>query len=398
MTPEKPLRFGEFIALLALLMATAAFSTDAMLPSMGAIGAELSPDAPETAAMVLTLFLLGMGVGTLFAGPLSDSFGRKRVMLGGIAIYMMASALAALAPTMEVLLIARMIQGLGAAAPRVVSQALVRDLYSGRMMARVVSIGFTVFLLIPAVAPLIGAWIAGLFDWRAVFWSFLVFGTVASLWLWLRQPETLPASQRRAFNSAGLWRAMREVLGHPCVRLYLLALTFVYVTMFVWLGQVAMVFDVSFDRAAVFPMYFSLVAILAAPSSLMNAKLVMQFGMRQLAWSAIFVLIVTSTLVLVIFAGAPGPWAFWLFLGYMIVQFSALGFLVGNINALALEPMGHVAGMAASLVNGLATVLAAFLVMPLTYVFDGTPVPMAATVLISAILNATAMRRARRHS
>ncbi|MCB1396005.1 MAG: multidrug effflux MFS transporter [Rhodobacter sp.] len=397
MTPEKPLRFGEFIALLALLMATAAFSTDAMLPSMGAIGNELSPEAPEAVALVLTLFLLGMGVGTLFAGPLSDSFGRKRVMLGGIAIYMAAAAVAASAPTMEVLLVARAIQGLGAAAPRVVSQALVRDLYSGRMMARVISFGFTVFSLVPAVAPLIGAWIAGVFDWRGVFWSFLVFGTISALWLGLRQPETLPASQRRAFNSEGLWRAMREVLGHPRVRLYLLALTFVYITLFVWLGQVAMVFDVSFDRAAVFPMYFSLVALLAAPSSLMNAKLVMQFGMRQMAWSAIFVLLGISTVVLVVFAGTPGPWAFWLFLGYMIVQFSAMGFLLGNINALALEPMGHVAGMAASLVNGLATVLAALLVMPLTAVFDGTPVPMAATVLISTILNATAMRRARHY-
>lgn len=397
MTPSRPLRFGEFIALLALLMATVAYSVDAMLPLLVAIGNDLSPGAPERAQQVLTVFLLGLGLGTFIAGPLSDSLGRKRVILAGIALYMVAAVIAALSESMTMLLLARFVQGLGTAAPRVVSQALVRDLYAGRMMARVISFSMTVFTLVPAVAPLVGAQLGALFGWRAIFWSFLAFGSISALWLSLRQPETLPPERRQRLDARALWAALRQVLGHPRVRLYLAAQTFVYASMFVWLSEVALIFRSSFDRTEEFPMWFALVALLSAPSSLLNARLVLRLGMRRLIGIAVGGQILASVLVLGVFSADLGAAAFPVFMIYMITQFFAVGFLIGNLNALALEPMGHVAGMAASVMGGVSTIAAALVATPMSLLHDGTPVPLAVAVLLSAILNAACMIRARRY-
>ena len=378
MTPARPLPFGEFIALLALLMATVAYSVDAMLPLLAPIGAELSPQAPEQAQLVMVTFLLGLGLGTFVAGPLSDSFGRKRTILTGIALYMVAATVAAMAESMLALLVARFVQGLGTAAPRVVSQALVRDLYAGRMMARVISFSMTVFTLVPAVAPLIGAHLGASFGWRAIFWSFLAFGSISALWLLARQPETLPPERRQPLRPGTLWTALREVLGHPRVRLYLAAQTFVYASMFVWISEVALVFDSTFDRTEEFPLWFALTALLSAPSSFLNARLVLRHGMRRMAGSAVTAQIAMSALALAVFLAFPGGGGFWLFMAFMITQFFAIGFMIGNLNALALEPMGHVAGMAASVMGGVSTMAAALVAIPLSLVHDGTPVPYGA--------------------
>ena len=395
MTPAPQMRFGEFIVLLAMLMATVAYSIDAMLPLLEPIGQALSPDVPQRAQFVITAFLVGLGLGTLVLGPVSDALGRKPVILIGIAVYMLAAVVAATADTMTALLVARFVQGLGTAAPRVVSQAMVRDLYSGRMMARVVSFSMTVFALVPAVAPLIGAGLGNAFGWRAIFWSFLVFGLISALWLWLRQPETLPPECRVALRPAKLWGALREVLGHRRVRLYLLAQTFVYASMFIWLAELALVFNHSYDRADEFPRWFALVAVLAAPASLINARLVLRLGMRRLVTLALFGQITLSAVVLLVLLLGSLP--FWGFLGFMIAQFFSIGFLLGNLNALALEPMGHVAGMAASVMGGVSTVAAALVATPLAYVHDGTPLPVAVAVLLAYVLSAACMARAQRY-
>ncbi|MCA2010724.1 multidrug effflux MFS transporter [Cereibacter sphaeroides] len=397
-SPQKPLSFSEFIALLALLMATVAYSVDAMLPLLAPIGAELSPDNPDQGALVITVFMMGLGLGTFIMGPLSDAFGRKTVILSGIALYMLAATLAATSDNLTMLLAARFIQGLGCAAPRVVSQAMVRDLYSGRMMARVISFGMTIFTLFPAVAPWMGAHLGEWFGWRAIFWSFILFGVVSACWLGLRQPETLARENRRKLAVDPLWRALKTVLGHTRVRLYLLALTFVFTTMLTWLSSVSAIFESSFQRLDEFPSWFALVAILSAPASLINAKLVVRLGMRRMVGIALTFQLVTITLVLVSFlldlpfAGFP------LFLFFMMVQFFSIGFLIGNLNALALEPMGHVAGMAASVIGGVSTVVSALLASALASFGDGTPAPLAAAALCCLILASAMMLWARRYA
>ena len=376
------MRFGEFIALLALLFATVAFSIDAMLPVLGVIGAELSPPDPGRAQLVITVFVLGLGLGTFLSGPLSDRFGRKPVILCGIAVYMTAATVAALSKNLEVLLAARFVQGLGAAAPRVVSQALVRDLYVGRQMARVMSIAMAIFVLVPAVAPLIGAYIAAGFGWRAIFWSFLVFGILSGTWLALRQPETLAPENRRSLRAADLWEALREVLGNGRVRLFLAALALSFAPMFAWLASVALIFEETFDRGPEFPYWFALVAVLSAPASLINAKLVIRLGMQRLVAVALSAQIASALVFLIMVQlGSVGFAAFVIF---MWLQFFSIGLIFGNLNALALEPLGHVAGMATSVMGGVSTMLAAIIATPIARAFDGTAGPLAMGAFLCA--------------
>jgi len=373
----RSLPFPEFVALLALLFSTVAFSTDAMLPMMAGMGRELSPADPGRIQLVITVFMVGLGLGTFIAGPLSDALGRKRVILGGIALYMAAAVLAARAQTLDMLLLARFIQGLGAAGPRVVAQAMVRDLYAGRLMARVMSFAMTLFVLVPAVAPLMGAGIGAAFGWRAIFWSFLIFGAVSALWLGLRQPETLPAARRRPLRAATLGRALAEVLGHARVRLYLAALTCAFAGMFVWISSVALIFDVTYGRAAEFPWWFALVALLSAPAALMNARFVMRLGMQRLILLGLAAQLASSVVLIAGLRMDLGAAEFWLFLAMMGVQFFTVASIFGNLNALALEPMGHIAGVAASVMSGVSTAAAAVIATPVARAFDGTPMALA---------------------
>ena len=392
--PARPLGPTEFIALIAMLFATIAFSIDAMLPALPEIAAELTPAAPNAAQLIITAFVLGMGIGTLFAGPLSDSFGRRRVIVAGSALYCMGAAMAWAAPTLETVLVARVLQGLGAAAPRVVSLALVRDIHSGRQMARVVSFAMMVFTLVPAAAPLLGQLIIDAAGWRAIFAAFIGFSALSVAWLVLRQPETLPPAARRPLAFAPLAAALREVLAHPSVRRAILVQALCFGMLFGTLSSTQPVFDTTFGRAAEFPLWFALIALVAGSASLLNAALVVRLGMRRM----VIVTLTAQAAASVAMAGltAAGAWppalAFPAYLVWTTGVFFMAGLTLGNLNAIALEPMGHVAGMAASVTGALATVAGVALAAPLGLAFDGTPVPLAAGTAALAATGALLMR------
>ncbi|MEX0278810.1 MAG: MFS transporter, partial [Ruegeria sp.] len=187
---------GEFIALIAMMFATIAFSIDAMLPALPEIGAQLSPDDTNKAQLILTSFVLGMGIGTFFTGPISDAVGRKPVIYGGAALYILASAIAWASSSLELVLAARILQGLGAAGPRVVAMAIIRDLYAGREMARIISIAMMIFTLVPAIAPMMGAGVIALVGWRGIFVCFILFAIIILIWMTLRLPESLAPENR----------------------------------------------------------------------------------------------------------------------------------------------------------------------------------------------------------
>lgn len=384
----------EFIVLIAALFATIAFSIDAMLPALPQIAAELSPDAPNAAQLILTSFVLGMGIGTLFAGPLSDAFGRKPVILAGAALYCAAALVAYLAPTLEGVLIARLLQGLGSAGPRVVSLALVRDLYKGREMARVVSFAMMIFTLVPAIAPFIGQgiiWVAG---WRGIFLAFVAFSALSMIWFWFRQPETVPVAARRPLQMASLTAAFLEVLSHRVVVVSIAVQTLVFACLFATLSATQPILDQVYGEGERFPIWFALIALVSGTASLINAKLVVRLGMRRMITFTLAAQVVFSALMLAAKAGGvwPPALAFPAHLLWTTGVFFMTGLTIGNLNALGLEPVGHVAGMAASVIGAIATVVSVVLAAPVGLMFDGTAYPLMAGVAVFAAVGWGLMR------
>lgn len=384
---RQPLSRPEFIALIALIMATTAFSIDAMLPALPQIADSLTPDAPNRAQLIITSFVLGMGVGTLVTGPLSDAFGRKPVVVAGSALYAVGAVLAYFSHTLEGLLAARVVQGLGAAGGRVVAVALIRDLYAGRGMARIMSFVMMVFTLVPAIAPSAGAGIIALFGWREIFLAFVLFAIVSSTWLMLRQPETLAPENRRPFNARQLARASREVLGNATVRWATLAQTLCFGMLFANLSSTQPLFDQTYGRGDQFPLWFAGIALVAATGAMLNARLVVIHGMRALARATLTVQVALSaTMAIVTLAPLPATLEFALFVVWTASIFFQMSLTVGNLNALAMEPMGHLAGLAASIISAVATIGAVVLAVPIGLAYDGTPLPMAVGVMTLAAL------------
>lgn len=378
-TPGARSRIGnvELITLLAMMSGVVAFSIDSMLPALPRIGAELSPDAINRAQLVISSFVMGMGLGTFLVGPLSDAFGRKPVILAGAAIYAVGAVLALAAPSLELLVLARMLQGLGVSAARIVSMAIIRDLYSGREMARLMSFVTMVFTLVPAIAPLVGSGIIAIAGWRGVFGSFLIFALLYSLWMSLRLEEPLPANKRQRFHAATLWLAAKEVLAYRSVRLATLILTLCFAALWASLSSIQQIVGDTYGRAGQFPYWFGLIALIAGGTSLLNAALVIRLGMRRLIAIALVAQIGLSLAALALFQFTlPSGFGFAIYFVWQASVFCMVSLTLGNLTSLAMEPLGHVAGMAASLISGLATVGSVLIAIPIGLAFDGTPVPL----------------------
>ena len=378
-----------------MMFATIAFSIDAMLPVLPDIAADVAPGGTAQAALILTFFVMGMGFGTFFMGPLSDAWGRRPVLYLGLGIYALGAVLSWVAPTLELMLAARVLQGLGASGPRVVSAAIIRDLYSGRSMASILSLTMMVFLLVPGIAPLIGAQIADAFGWRAIFAAFLIFGVVLILWFGLRMRETLAPEDRRPLRWPLLMDSVRQILMHPTVRLSIIVQTLMMAILFSILTMVQPIFDVTFGRADSFPIWFGAIAVASGVSSLLNAAIVGRFGMRKLVtWALAVQVLVSSFFVLHLLSDLPG-----VFVVYLVWQWGVMfqaGLTVANLNAIAMEPMGHIAGMAASVIGAVSTVLGALIASPVGLLFDGTPLPLVLLILLFCIIASVLMQMMRR--
>ncbi|MDE0968921.1 MAG: multidrug effflux MFS transporter [Octadecabacter sp.] len=385
--PTNALGQVEFVALIAMLTASVAFSIDAMLPALPNIGEDLSPGSLNRAQLIITSFVLGMGLGTFITGPLADRFGRKTVILWGAILYVCATAFAFFTTTLETMLAARVLMGLGASAPRVVAMALVRDLYSGREMARIMSFVMLVFSLVPALAPTLGAGIIAFSNWRSIFIAFAIFMTLITCWLMLRQPETLATENRRPLSITNLLSAVREVYIHPTARLATFVQTLSMGMLFSVLSSTQQVFDQTYGQGDTFHLWFGGIAIFAASASIINARLVGRLGMRPIIKTMMLAQIfMSSGIIFVVMLELPNHIELLFYAIWTISVFFQAGLTLGNLNALAMEPMGHIAGSAASVVTATATVGAAIIAIPVGLSFDGTPLPLTISIFFAACL------------
>jgi DHA1 family bicyclomycin/chloramphenicol resistance-like MFS transporter len=379
----------EFVALVAMLFATIAISIDAMLPALPEIAATLSPEAPNAAQLVVTSFVLGMGLGTLFTGPLSDAFGRKRVILAGSGLYALAALACYFAPSLEILLAARLLQGLAAAAPRTVAIAMVRDLYSGREMAKIMSFAMMIFTIVPALAPLMGQGVIALGGWHSIFLAYILFSGLCMLWLGLRQPETLPTDKRRPLHLGTLWTGTKQLFTHRIVLLSTLLQTLTLACLFATLSSLQGIFERQFDRAETFPLWFAVIAVASMGGSLLNSRIVMTLGMRRVVQRTYAGVLILSLVALATLGTdlMQGNFSFAMQLVWCIGLFSMMGLTMGNLNALAMEPVGHFAGLAASVISSLATVGSVLLAIPIGLAFNGTSTPLILGVTVLTALN-----------
>ena len=389
----------EFIAGMGMMMALVAFSIDSVLPGMGTIGLALSPQDPSAARWVVTSFVLGLGLGTLVTGALSDAFGRRPVMFGGAVVYVVGAAAAALSSSLEMLLLSRALMGLGAAGPRVVTMAVIRDLYSGRSMAQLLSLVNLVFTLVPAIAPSIGALIIAFYGWRGVFVACVVFVAAISIWFGLRQPETLAPEHRRPLQVSRFSSAVVELVSNMTVVRATLTQMLVFGMLFTMLSTAQLIFDGMFGQGDTFHFWFGGMAVVSSSASVINAKLVVRLGMRAMIRAVLIAQVALSLVMVLSMAGFDnGPLLFSVFVIWTTSQFFMAGMTMGNLNALALEPMGHIAGMAASVISSVATVGAVAIAGVIGAFFDGTPLYLAVGTMICALLGLALMHGVRRFS
>lgn len=365
---------GEFVIIIALNFSLIAFSIDAILPALPDIASELIPSSPNKTQFIISSFLVGMGIATLFAGPLSDSFGRKKIICIGGTIFLFGTIIAGTANNLEVVLIGRFIQGLGVAGPRVAALAIVRDLYAGRKMAQIMSISMIFFTFVPAVAPMIGALILINFGWRSIFTGFIIFLIIAVGWLLLRQPETLVKNDRVSFAFSRIYKSLIDCFTDKIFVISTILQTLTFSILFASISTIQQVFDISYDKASSFPYWFGLIALISGSGSFINSYLVVKMGMRRLI-SVGFVIGTGASLCLILF-NLFYLIPFSLYFVWQLCVFFMIGLIIGNLNALAMQPMGHIAGLAASIIGSASTIFGVLIAIPIGLSFKNSPDPL----------------------
>ena len=353
---NKPQRQGEFIALMAALMSSVALALDALLPALDLIGNAVGNQDPARNQWLVTLFFLGVGSGPLLFGPISDSVGRKPVVYIGFVLFILASFLCIASESLGLMVFGRFMQGVALSAPRTISIAMIRDKFSGDYMARIMSFVTVVFILVPVVAPTLGKGILDAYGWKAIFHFQVGFGLLVALWFWLRQPETLSLRDRTSFRAVILVRGFREVLQYRRTVIFTLIWGFVTGSFLVYLSTSQMIFELQYGVEELFPYLFAALAITIGAATFLNGALVVRLGMRRLIGISLFSFTAIALVYVLLYQGQPNP-PIWIFMLFLCLQFFSIGFLFGNLRAMAMEPLGHIAGLGAAITGFMASVL-----------------------------------------
>lgn len=346
----------EFVGLMAALMSIAALALDALLPALDIIGDAVGATNPAHNQLLITLFFLGLGTGPLLFGPVSDSIGRKPVVYMGFGLFIFASLLCVYSQSLELMITGRILQGVSLSAPRTISIAMIRDKYNGDYMARVMSFVTVIFILVPIIAPTLGKWILDFYGWEAIFHIQVVFGILVAIWFWRRQPETLIPRKRTSFRGSVFISGYKELFNYKQTMLFTLIWGFITGSFLVYLSTAQQIFQEQYALKESFPYIFAALAITIGTATLLNGTLVLRYGMLRLVTISMAAYVVTSLLYIVLFASSGNP-SFGILLTFFALQFFAVGFLFGNLRALAMEPIGHIAGIGAAITGFIATIL-----------------------------------------
>lgn len=376
--------FRMFVLFVAAIMAMNAISIDSMLPALPEIGRDLGIANANETQWVITAYLLGFGGAQIIYGPLADRFGRKPILLFGIAIYAAASLWAGLTTSLEAMMAARVVQGIGAAATRVLAVAIVRDCYSGATMARVMSLTFIVFLAAPILAPSLGQAVMLFVSWHWIFGLLALYGVWTLIWGARKLPETLREEDRMPLSARAIGHALWLTLTTRVTIFYTLAVTLIFGALFGFINSVQQVFDQTFQAANIFPAIFAAIAGFMAVSSFVNSRVVVRLGTRLVSHSALMGFTLFAALHMILaYLGHENIWSFSLVQGGQMFCF---GLIVSNFNTMAMEPMGHIAGTASSVQGFISTTGGALLGFLVGQQFDGTTFPLGAGFFVFASL------------
>src|SRR5271157_2801621 len=379
-TAQFPLSFLEFVSLIALLMALTALSIDVMLPALPQIGNALGAGDENDRQLVISVYFVGFAAGQLLFGPLSDHYGRRQPLLAGLVLYIAGTIIALSSGSFAGLLVARVFQGFGASAPRVIALAIVRDRFGGREMARVMSFVMMVFIVVPILAPGVGEIILELSGWRIIFYLLLFVAASSMVWAWFRLPETRHDEDRLPFSVASLWQATKLVMTTRQTAGYMIGMGFVFGLLLSYIISAQQIFVDVYGLGSRFPVAFGAIACFLVAASGLNALFVRRIGMRGVSHRAIFAgLAVCGVMAL---AGFPEKPPLLLFGLYMGIVFFCFGVIMPNFSALSMEPMGHLAGTASSLAGFYSTVAGAVFGTAIGQTFDGSVRPLSAGITL----------------
>jgi DHA1 family bicyclomycin/chloramphenicol resistance-like MFS transporter len=347
----------EFIAIMALLMSLVALSIDGILPALPEIGASFGVVDSQSHQLLITMIFLGLGIGQLIFGPLSDAYGRKPLVFIGFVVFTVASIVCVLTDRFEIMIIGRIVQGIGLASPRTLSIAMVRDSFEGDYMAKIMSFIVMIFIIVPVVAPTLGQYILLNYDWKSIFNVQLGFGVLVLFWFWKRQSETLRPINRKPLKLSLFREGCVTFFKQPQAVAFTLISGLITGSFMVYLSTTQQIFEQQYNRADDFPMIFASLAIGVGLSTYLNGILVENYGMKRMAFVSLIAYTLTAFVYVMLFFQSNNP-SLAVVLVFFALQFSALGFLFGNLRALAMQPIGHIAGIGAALNGFLSTVMA----------------------------------------
>jgi DHA1 family bicyclomycin/chloramphenicol resistance-like MFS transporter len=378
-----------FIILMASLMSVVAISIDAMLPALGQIGTDLGATHPNQAQYIISILFAGMAIGQLIYGPMSDAVGRKKVLYTGLAFYALGSIICYFSQGMEQMFFGRFIQGFGIASPYISTMAIIRDKYAGRDMARIMSLVMVIFILVPCIAPTLGQTIMMFSSWREIFLFYIIMIAIMFTYIFFRLEETLLPENRVKFSITNLGHGFKTVFSNHHTVGYTICMGLVFGSFMGYLNSAQQIFQVQFNTGKLFTLYFGLLAFLFGVSSLVNSRFVQMLGMRHICLRGMIATIVASAIFLAL--NFTVEIHLWMFLIYAAILFFVFGLMFGNLNSLAMEPMGEIAGLAASVIGFVSTIISMTIGGSIGQLYDNTLIPISIGFLATGVIGLLAM-------